>query len=295
MWSSLVSNSAPFARPCITKFARSMVARTTAPVCMRQIIPRSRPFYTMVGEFGTSSRMTTTEIVSPFQSTMDLTYPKISLPSSYPREIVFLGGAPGSGKGTNSAHIANLRNISAPTIVVSDLLNTPACRLLKDHGMMVNDDFVFNVLLEELEKPQYKDGVVVDGFPRTATQAEYLTNFYKDCCDSLSFLAPPPPRMLFVMLHVDEASSIERQQARGSTIAAINQSRAALGIPLLEVRQTDTDMKASQARYNVFQEQLSAVVSLGKRFPLVMVDASADVEIVRNNLSSKMASLPSPF
>jgi adenylate kinase len=210
---------------------------------------------------------------------------------------VFLGGAPGSGKGTNSSHIANLRNFSAPTIVVSDLLNTPACRLLKDHGIMVDDNFVFNVLLEELEKPMYRNGVVVDGFPRTATQAKYLTNFYHAYCDSLSSLrvSPPPPCIMFVMLHVDETSSIERQLARGSAIAALNKTRAALDMPLLEVRQTDTDVKASQARYTVFKEQLQAVMTLGQTFPLMMVDARDEVEIVRRNLADKMASFPAPF
>jgi len=156
---------------------------------------------------------------------------------------------------------------------------------------MVDDDFVFNALQSELQNPIYRNGVVVDGFPRTAAQAEYLTNFYDEQCSSLPFLSSAP-RVMFVMLHVDEASSIQRQQERGRKITLQNRTQAALGMPVLEVRQTDIDIKASQARYQVFKQQLDAVMELSEKFPLVVVDASAEVEEVRFNLAHKMASLP---
>jgi len=247
----------------------------------------------MVRSLRTSSIGATPQMTmaSPFLAG-SLSFPHMPFTApQYPREIVFLGGAPWSGKGTNSSHIARLRNFTAPTIVISDLLNTPACRLLKDRGMMVDDDFVFNALQSELQNPIYRNGVVVDGFPRTAAQAEYLTNFYDEQCSSLPFLSSAP-RVMFVMLHVDEASSIQRQQERGRKITLQNRTQAALGMPVLEVRQTDIDIKASQARYQVFKQQLDAVMELSEKFPLVVVDASAEVEEVRFNLAHKMASLP---
>jgi len=210
----------------------------------------------------------------------------------FPREIVFLGGAPGSGKGTNSSYIAQLRQFSAPTIVVSDLLNNPACRLLKDHGIMVDDDFVFNALLKELEKPMYRKGVVVDGFPRTARQADFLHRFYDDLAHSTPF---PHPRMMFVMFDVDKNASIERQLSRGMEVIALNKARASNALPPLEVRATDTQVEAAKARYEVFLEQLNAVTELSKQFPLVVVDASSSIECVRSNIAEKMASLPAPL
>jgi len=220
---------------------------------------------------------------------------KLSFPTStttYPREIVFLGGAPGAGKGANSSHIAKLRRFSAPTIVVSDLLNTPACKLLKDHGIMVDDDFVFDALLSELQKPIYNNGVVVDGFPRTSRQVLLLTKFYNDQAAASSFLAPPP-RVLFVMLHVDESLSIARQQDRGRQIALQNETHEIDGKPLIEVRQTDLDIQASKARYQAFKEQYEAVMSLGERFPLLVVDASEDLDAVQVNLTNQITSIPS--
>jgi adenylate kinase len=227
----------------------------------------------------------------PFVPTKELIGSRMRTSRAYPREIVFLGGAPGSGKGTNSSFISNMRNFTAPTIVVSDLLNTPTCKILKDNGVMVDDDFVFSVLLKELEKPIYSNGVVVDGFPRTAKQAEYLTNFYHEQSHS----SMSPPRMLFVMLHVDEAASIQRQQLRGRKIVELNSVREQMQLPPLEIRATDVSIDASKARYTVFEEQLSAVLTLGVSFPLVMVDASSSLEAVRSNIAEQMTSLPGPL
>jgi len=213
---------------------------------------------------------------------------------SYPREITFLGGAPGSGKGTNSSHISYVRNYSAPTIVVSDLLNTPTCKLLKDNGVMINDEFVFQTLLAELQKPIYRDGVVVDGFPRTEVQVDYLNKLHQYQAASSLFLTPKP-RLLFVMLHVDEAASIARQQARGTSHVLMNSAHAAQGNKdlLVEVRATDLCVNSAKARYEVFKEQYEAVMSLGNKFPLVVVDASVDPETVKVNIAKQMAHLPS--
>jgi len=214
-------------------------------------------------------------------------------PKLYPREIVFLGGAPGSGKGTNSSYISRLRNYSAPTIVVSDLLNTPACKLLKDNGVMINDDFVFQTLMAELQKPIYRDGVVVDGFPRTEVQVDYINKFHQD--QAASSLFSTKPHLLFVMLHVDETESIARQQERGQKIQRQNEANELAGKKdcMVEVRLTDLTTTAAKARYDVFKEQFEAVMSLGNKFPLVVVDASMDPDSVKVNISNQMKLLPS--
>jgi len=280
---------------CITKPSRSLMARATLACTSRSVVSHTRPFYTRAHEFGSSNFTTTTttiHITTPFSRKMDfLHFPQamtMPFPQVYPREIVFLGGAPGAGKGTNSLHVAELRGFDAPTVVVSDLLNTPTCKLLKDHGVMVNDEFVFNALLKELENPIYRNGVVVDGFPRTAKQAEFLTTFYNQTDNAQS----PAPRMLFVMLHIDESASINRQQARGREVLTLNEERVSLDLPPLEVRTTDIHVDASKARYAVFKEQLNAVMGLSRQFPLVVVDASSTLDVVRTNLTAQMAMLP---
>jgi hypothetical protein len=57
----------------------------------------------------------------------------------FPREIFWLNGAPGAGKGTQTQFIMEYCGLTAKPIVVSDLLNSTEARRLKDAGMMQRD------------------------------------------------------------------------------------------------------------------------------------------------------------
>ena len=46
----------------------------------------------------------------------------------FPKEIILLGGAPGAGKGTNTAFIAKTRSFTCAPIVMSALLDSPEAR-----------------------------------------------------------------------------------------------------------------------------------------------------------------------
>src|SRR5258705_13878344 len=73
----------------------------------------------------------------------------------FPREFIWLGGAPGAGKGTNTPFIMKTRDITAPPIVVSGLLQSPAAQAQKNAGKMAGDREVIGLLLDELLKPEY--------------------------------------------------------------------------------------------------------------------------------------------
>src|SRR3954462_5730419 len=55
----------------------------------------------------------------------------------FPKEIILLGGAPGAGKGTNTAFITKTRGLTCRPVVISALLDSPEARTLKDAGNMV--------------------------------------------------------------------------------------------------------------------------------------------------------------
>ena len=101
----------------------------------------------------------------------------------FPKEIMWLGGAPGAGKGTNTPFVVRERGLTAPPIVMSDLLDTPEMRLLKDQGRFIGDREAIDALLRELLKPPYVTGVVVDGFPRTAVQVHAVKMLYQHMMD----------------------------------------------------------------------------------------------------------------
>ena len=71
----------------------------------------------------------------------------------FPKELILLGGAPGSGKGTNTNFIREVRGIKAPPIVISQLLDSPEARKIKAGGGMVGDEEVLRLLFHELLKP----------------------------------------------------------------------------------------------------------------------------------------------
>src|ERR1700676_1963845 len=76
----------------------------------------------------------------------------------FPREFIWLGGAPGAGKGTNTPFIAETRGITAPPIVGSNLLTSPQAVAIKNAGKMVGDREVIGLLFDELLLPKYYDG-----------------------------------------------------------------------------------------------------------------------------------------
>jgi adenylate kinase len=121
------------------------------------------------------------------------------------------------------------RGLTCPPIVMSELLTTPEMEKLKAQGGMVGDKEAVSALLRELLKPIYRDGVVLDGFPRTPVQVECL-KLLVDKINSLhNEFANTPLAMHFrrptihaMVLFVSESTSITRQLSRGREIADHN-------------------------------------------------------------------------
>ena len=88
----------------------------------------------------------------------------------FPAEIFWLNGAPGAGKGTQTAFIMEFRDLTEKPIVVSELLQSPEAKKKIDAGLLAGDREVTKLVLRELLDPKYESGAVVDGYPRTKTQ-----------------------------------------------------------------------------------------------------------------------------
>ena len=97
----------------------------------------------------------------------------------FPAETFWLNGAPGAGKGTQTAFIMEFRDFTEEPIVVSDLLKSPEARKMMDAGMLAGDREVTELVFRRLLDPIYDTGAIVDGFPRTKTQVECLKLLYQ--------------------------------------------------------------------------------------------------------------------
>lgn len=94
--------------------------------------------------------------------------------------IVFLG-PPGAGKGTQSARVAD--RFAVTHLSTGEMLRE-ACRIqtplgrrateYMNSGRLVPDDLVHALVAERLAEPDCQRGYLLDGFPRTLTQAEGL-------------------------------------------------------------------------------------------------------------------------
>ncbi|HCO28827.1 MAG TPA: adenylate kinase [Lachnospiraceae bacterium] len=97
-------------------------------------------------------------------------------------KIIMLG-APGAGKGTQAKMIANKYGI--PHISTGDIFRanikegTELGRKAKeymDQGLLVPDELTVDLVVDRLQKEDCANGFILDGFPRTISQAEALKN-----------------------------------------------------------------------------------------------------------------------
>ncbi len=211
----------------------------------------------------------------------------------FPKEIILLGGAPGSGKGTQTQFVMQARGLTCDPIVVSDLLVSPEAKRIKDQGGMVGDKEVIGILLRRMLDEELRDGVVLDGFPRTRVQVECLKllvdkinelhSEYNNTKYAINFRRPTIHAMV---LFVTEKTSIARQLLRGDQIAKHNREVEETGIgSSMALRATDLSEEAARKRYRVFKEQTwDALKSLKEIYHYHFINAEGSIFEVEENI-----------
>ncbi|MEC4680184.1 MAG: adenylate kinase [Nitrospirota bacterium] len=105
--------------------------------------------------------------------------------------VIFLG-PPGGGKGTQADFIAKKYDI--PKLATGDLLRESVAKgtsLGKEakgymnRGELVPDAVVIGLVEEKLASPECQKGFLLDGFPRTVTQADQLSTFLESTGEGL--------------------------------------------------------------------------------------------------------------
>jgi adenylate kinase len=93
-------------------------------------------------------------------------------------------GPPGAGKGTQAKLVAGRYDIAH--ISTGDILRDNVARCTElgkkakatmDRGELVPDDLVLEMVTDRLACPDCDRGFILDGFPRTTAQAEWLDRF----------------------------------------------------------------------------------------------------------------------
>ena len=127
---------------------------------------------------------------------------------------VVIFGAPGSGKGTQSEKLIEkygLHHISTGEVLRDHIARkTPIGQIAKTYinqGQLIPDSLMIRILEEILDhEPKAKDGVILDGFPRTVPQADALNRFFSRRGQTLHHV---------IGLEVPEDELVDRMIKRG--------------------------------------------------------------------------------
>lgn len=127
---------------------------------------------------------------------------------------VVIFGAPGSGKGTQSEKLIEkygLHHISTGEVLRDHIKrNTSIGQMAQSYisqGQLIPDSLMISILEDVINnEPKAKDGVILDGFPRTVPQADALNEFFKSRGQELHHV---------IGLEVPEEELVERMIKRG--------------------------------------------------------------------------------
>ena len=176
--------------------------------------------------------------------------------------VVFLG-PPGSGKGTQATALA--RELGVPAISTGDMLREAVAngselgrrvRRIMEAGELVGDDLMAEVVKERLADDDTDRGFLLDGYPRTASQAETLRQILDSGSSTLDHV---------VFIDVPEEELVKRA--------------------LLRQRGADDREDVIRERLRVYREKTQPLVDYYRSRGLLReVDGNRAVDAVRQSI-----------
>jgi adenylate kinase len=217
------------------------------------------------------------------------------------RNVIILMGCPGAGKGTQGRVLA--QRLSVPKIATGDMLREEAARdgalsqliaRQMNSGGLVGDDVVNYAVKERIGRSDCRTGFVLDGYPRTVQQAEFLSQILE-----------PEDRITVVDIQVSCGQLLQRLTTRRScsSCGAIYNLMTApplrknlcdqCGSELIH-REDDRDEVVEQ-RFRSYVEQTEPVISYYRRNGVYCcVNGGVSVDEVSKTIDSIVASLLQP-
>jgi adenylate kinase len=211
---------------------------------------------------------------------------------------VVLLGPPGAGKGTHASRVAG--KLSVPKMASGDLFrehqknNTSLGRLAQSYmerGVLVPDEITINMVMDWIGENGNDRGFLLDGFPRTLTQASALA-------ESLSVDSG-----IDRVIYIDVPTAVLIRRLSGRQICRCCQSIYHLEFAPLqsggecdncggEIYQREDDRKESVlCRLEVYKAETEPLIEYYRNLEiLVDVDGNKDVEDVEGVLMKAVGS-----
>jgi len=208
---------------------------------------------------------------------------------------IVLLGAPGAGKGTQAALIAEKYGI--PHISTGDILREAvkqgadlgkSAQTYMSKGDLVPDEIVIGIAADRIEQPDARKGFLLDGFPRTVVQAEALDKALAERSLKLDAV---------LSLEVDEEEVVRRLSSRkvcakcGAIYSASTQAVCELCGDELITR-ADDQPEAVRRRLQVYRDQTEPLIEYYDRTGILRrIRAVGLVEEVFEKVSKTLDSI----
>jgi adenylate kinase len=180
---------------------------------------------------------------------------------------LILFGPPGAGKGTQAARLAEI--LGVPHISTGDIFRgaiaaqTPVgvkAQAYLDEGKLVPDSVVIDLVRERFSQPDTHPGWILDGFPRTVSQAHALDMLLSEIHQGFNRV---------INLEVPDEFLVQRMLGRG--------------------RKDDTE-DVIRRRLQVYQDETSPLIRFyGDRNQVTDIDGSIPVDEVTASIQSALA------
>ncbi|MEM1394465.1 MAG: nucleoside monophosphate kinase [Cyanobacteria bacterium P01_D01_bin.116] len=175
--------------------------------------------------------------------------------------FVILGGS-GSGKSTQAKNLS--RYFSVPIISTGEILRQATSRLDElavnaryaiATGELVSDELMIDLIRNHLQQPSFNKGWVLEGYPRTAFQAEELDFLLDELGQKLNSA---------IYLQASQAVMINRSRARS---------------------QPDDQPEIVQRRVELFYDRTVPILEYyDRRHRLLTIDGNQSPEAVEENI-----------
>ena len=198
-------------------------------------------------------------------------------------------GAPGAGKGTQAAKVAeslHIPHISTGDIFRANIKNGTElgkkAKAFMDAGKLVPDELTYDLVADRLAQSDCSEGFILDGFPRTIPQAEALEEVLKKLGTKIDYA---------VNIDVPDEAIVSRMSGRRACVGCGATYHIVYNPPKTEnvcdvcgqtlILRDDDKPETVQTRLKVYHDQTQPLIDFySGKGALVTVDGTMGLEDV---------------
>jgi adenylate kinase len=214
-----------------------------------------------------------------------------------PQTAILLLGPPGSGKGTQAAYLSVERSV--PAISSGEMLRREIAsgselgKVVEGvlvSGGLVDDETVGRVVANRLRQTDCDNGFILDGYPRTESQARGLDQLLASfpCDEPFIFdFQISPAKIVSRLAHRLECPTCGRTFRQQGELRAVCEHD---GTPL--IRRPDDNVASVNERLRVYSVHAAALGRYYKNRNYYRIDADRPPEVIFQELKQIMAGAP---